>query len=298
MFDHLSGLAVISPQTLGIQCKRDKGGLLPVKRGQRRRIGPSQNGPGLLFILVAIGAVALVSARFFGFTPGDWLASTGGPVDVTTGEAWESGVPASQQPGDEAPLVLIYHTHASENYVPNQPHAKSGQAGDVVEVGRTFAAALEAEGIRTVHITGAYDSSWSDSYDQVRPAVAQILNSYGAVAAVFDLHRDSIENWHPSIATAQIDGADVAKILFVVGEKGNTRVQENIAFATQIKEQLGAQQPQLSRGVRTMQGDFNGDLHPNAVQVYVGEHRDNSLAEAKLAAQHLAKAVAKVLLTD
>lgn len=269
-----------------------------MKRGQRRRTGPSENGPGLLFILVAIGAVALVSARFFGFTPGDWLASTGGPVSLTQ-EPWESGTTLGPAAGDEsAPLVLIYHTHASENYVPNEPHARAGQTGDIIEVGRAFAAALEAEGIRTVHITGAYDASWSDSYNQVRPAVAQMLDNYNEVVAVFDIHRDAIQNWHPGIATAQVDGSDVAKILFVIGETGNSRIQENIAFATELKEQLGASHPEISRGVRTMQGDFNGDLHPNAVQVYIGEHRDNSLTEAKLAAQYLAKTVAEVLLAE
>lgn len=267
-----------------------------MKRGQRRRTGPNE-GPGLLFILVAIGAVALISARFFGFTPGDWLASTGGPVSLQ--QPWESQTTTRTDDGNQsAPIVLIYHTHASENYLPKEPHARAGQTGDIVEVGRAFAAALEAEGIRTVHITGAYDASWSDSYNQVRPAVAQMIDNYGEVAAVFDIHRDAIQNWQPGITTAQLDGSDVAKIMFVIGETGNNRVQENIAFATQLKEQLGASHPELVRGVRTMQGDFNGDLHPNAVQVYIGEHRDNSLTEAKLAAQYLAKTVANVLLAE
>lgn len=269
-----------------------------MKRGQRRRTTvPNENGPGLLFILVAIGAVALISARFFGFTPGDWLASTGGPVSVQ--QPWESPASSGPDANDEsAPIVLIYHTHASENYVPKEAHARAGQTGDIVEVGRAFAAALEAEGIRTVHLTGAYDASWSDSYNQVRPAVAQMIENYGEVAAVFDIHRDAIENWHPGVTTAQLNGSDVAKIMFVVGETGNNRIQENIAFATKLKDHLGAVYPELVRGVRTMQGDFNGDLHPNAVQVYIGEHRDNSLTEAKLAAQYLAKAVAEVLLAE
>lgn len=268
-----------------------------MRKGQRRHTGPNDNGPGLLFILVAIGAVALISARFFGFTPGDWLASTGGSVSLQ--QPWESETTSGSAKNDEsAPIVLIYHTHASENYVPKEPHAKAGQTGDIVEVGRAFAAALEAEGIRTVHITGAYDASWSDSYNQVRPVVTQMLDHYGEVAAIFDIHRDAIQNWHPGVTTAQVNGTDVAKIMFVVGETGNSRVQENIAFATKIKEQLGAAYPELVRGVRTMQGDFNGDLHPNAVQVYIGEHRDNSLTEAKLAAQYLAKAVAQVLLAE
>src|SRR5690606_14865031 len=73
------------------------------------------------------------------------------------------------------PRVLIYHAHASENYSPNPTHARPGNAGDIVEVGRALAEYLEARGIRTIHMPGVYDQPWAQAYAQSRRAVAQVL---------------------------------------------------------------------------------------------------------------------------
>lgn len=274
---------------------RKNEGELPVRTNLRRPSRQEEKGPGVLFMLVALAAIALISARFFGFSPQDWMTPAGGgPVDLVLPDH-DTGVTVSTNDG---PMVLIYHTHARENYAPKDPFAPAGQTGDVVEVGRAFAQALEAHGIRVVHLTGSYDQVWSEAEQRVRTAVQEMLDRYPDIVAVFDIHRDSIEAWRPGIATAQVGGQDAAKVLFVVPEAENERLAENLQFATALRDALQGSYPTLSRGVRQLDVEGIGDLAGNHVRVYIGDYEDTSLAEARTTAQLLAGVVAGVLLAQ
>lgn len=270
-------------------------------KSRNRRPSPirEQKGPGLLFVLVALAAVAMVSARFMGINPASLLTSADrlltqtpnetASLDVSTrGEA----VVSTQR---TEPRILIYHAHASENYSPNPTHARSGTAGDIVEVGKTLAAALEERGVRTIHMTGVYDNPWRTAYESSAQAVAQMLEANPSIEMVIDLHRDAVESRQTGIATAQVAAVNTAKVLFTIGELNNPHVQANAAVATQIKDELERRYPGLSRGVRMFKQEANGHLHPNALEVHVGDYYDSNLDEAVSTARYLAEVLAGML---
>src|SRR5690606_39647881 len=94
---------------------------------------------------------------------------------------------------------------------------------------------------------------------------------------------------------ANIGGRPVARVHLVVGEQGDLYARAIAAFAEALKGKMDAQYPRLSRGIRIQPSDYNGRLHPNAVQVFIGDHRYNTVEEAREAARLFAHVVAEVL---
>src|SRR5690606_29168924 len=259
---------------------------------------PKKDGPGLIYILVALVVVAVAGARFLGFSPsrGD------GPPPPR-----KEGYPGPMQPEDSRVLprpsqmteVLIYHTHTSENSSPGEPHAR-GEAGDVVAVGRALVEALREQGVGAVHVLTVHDlPDWSGAVARARQSVQEAINRHNGIRAVVDLHRDALpDQGATGYASAQIDGEEVAKILLIVGTSDNSRVDANMRYAERLKERLEELAPGITRGVRVMPRATNGDLHDNHVTVYVGDYRDNTLQEAVASARWLAMAIAELLKED
>ncbi|HAN95343.1 MAG TPA: hypothetical protein DCQ17_07195 [Firmicutes bacterium] len=82
---------------------------------------------------------------------------------------------------------------------------------------------------------------------------------------------------------------DVAKILFVVGDKDNDLLEENLRFAQKVSDALEQQYPGVTRGVRVFKSDYSGELHPNSIMVLIGDWRGNTLEEAVASARLLAR---------
>lgn len=267
---------------------------MKLKPSRKARL-PKDDGPGLLFILVALAAVALVSARFFGFTPGDILTSADRTPPSSLAPAATSPVETGLPVARTEPRVLIYHAHASENYSPNPTHARPGTAGDIVEVGRALAEYLEARGIRTIHMPGVYDQPWSQAYQQSRRAVTEVLSQNPSIQVILDIHRDAIESTSQGVTTVLVRGDDAAKVLLAVGETENPNAASNAAFANLLRDELERRYPGITRGVRMVRQAVNGDLHPQLVQLHVGDYTDNTVEEAKRTIQHVGDALIAVL---
>lgn len=253
-----------------------------------------------MFLVVAVVALTMVGARFLGYTPAGileriqgtvWRTAQKGAVDVVQ----HGPAPVAAPDVRTGPRVLIYHAHASENYGPGNTHARPGTAGDVVEVGRALAAALEQRGIPTIHLTGVYDNPWNQAYAASADAVRQVLAANPSIELVLDIHRDAVESRQAGIATVQVGTERVAKVLFAVGERNNPNTQANAAMATRLKDAMDQMYPGMSRGVRLFNQESNGHMHPNAVEVHVGDYYDNNLEQAKATARYLADVVASVL---
>src|SRR5690625_2306783 len=125
-------------------------------RFNKLRKHSESDGPGLLFILVALVAVAVAGARLLGFTPGMGTETVQtrivSPLDVSRSDP-APDTPSSPAPAEErqpVATVLVYHAHATENYGPAATHAQGGRAGHVVDVGRTFAAWLDDGGVQAI----------------------------------------------------------------------------------------------------------------------------------------------------
>lgn len=259
----------------------------------RRLRRQEKNGPGLLFILVTLVVVAVVAARFFGFYPGaeDSRESPPAPPQVEQGEDIQEPAPV-----DPTPKVLVYHSHATENYSPKDSHERGGDPGDVVAVGELFVSELEARGVRAIHDRTVFDKPrYSEAFIRSEEMVERVLGENDQVQMVLDLHRDGLQEKPEGYTTVELDGREVAQVLFVVGDKDNSRVEENVAFAERISEALEQTYPGVSRGVRVFQSDYSQELHPNSVMVVIGDWRGNTIEQANESAKLLAEVVATLV---
>lgn len=256
---------------------------------------PPKKGPGLIYILVVLVAVAVVGARFFGFSPSP--DSTDEPAPISDRQAQDE----SQEPSPSAPVtagaqVLIYHTHTTENYKGKDPHEKKGP-GDVVTVGKSVVDALRAQKIEAVHVITVHDlPDWNQASAKAAKSVEDALARNREVQVVIDIHRDAIPAGEPpGYAQVTAGNTTYARMLLVVGTVDNPLAQENIRFAEALRDKLEEKVPGITRGVRVMQQETNGRFKEKSVTVFIGDHQDNTVAEANASAQVLAQAIAELI---
>jgi len=261
---------------------------------------PKSHGPGLVYMLVALVVVALAGARFFGFMPGRNGESGGSGQEQRRQEQPQApGGPGAQPRREQMTQVLIYHTHTTENYAPKPTH-ESESGGDVAAVGRALVEELKKLDIAAVHMLTVHDlPQWSSAAHNARTSLEEALNRNNGIRVVVDIHRDAIPGERQEgYATANIGGEDVARLLLIVGTSGNSRVDANMRFAERLKERLDALAPGITRGVRVLPQQTNGDLHENHVTIYVGDYHDSTLEQAQASMRWLAAAIAELLRED
>lgn len=202
----------------------------------------------------------------------------------------------------DSPQILIYHTHSQEGYLDSIPGDLSTT---VVGVGDYLAKLLQEQyGLNVIHHTGQYDIvTRDDAYSMAGPAVEKILADNPSIEVVIDLHRDGVgENTH---LVTNIDGVDMAKIMFVnglsrttsVGEIGylyNPNLADNLAFSFQNQLTMAEYYPGLSRGVYLKGYRYNLHYCPKTLLVEVGA-QTNTLQEALNAMVPLADVLNKVV---
>lgn len=248
-----------------------------------------KNGPGLLFVLVTLIVVAVVGARFFGFYPE--TSDEVEPPPPVPGVEQPSG-----QPKATVPKVLVFHSHATENYQPKDSHEHGGEPGDVVEVGKVLVQALLEKGVVAVHDQTIHDQPrYSDSFINSSKMVERALTENPELQMVLDIHRDGLQDKPVGYTTASVNGENVAQILFVIGDQNNDVVEENLAFAKRISDALEAKYPGVSRGVRVFKSDYSTELHPNSVMVIIGDWKGNTVEEAHTSAILLAEVLAPLV---
>lgn len=202
----------------------------------------------------------------------------------------------------DSPQILVYHTHSQEGYVDSIPGDVSTT---VVGVGDYLTKLLQEQyGLNVIHHTGQYDVvTRDDAYSMAGPAVEKILADNPSIEVVIDLHRDGVgENTH---LVTNIDGVDMAKIMFVnglsrttsVGEIGylyNPNLADNLAFSFQNQLAMAEYYPGLSRGVYLKGYRYNLHYCPKSLLVEVGA-QTNTLQEALNAMVPLADVLNKVV---
>ena len=196
------------------------------------------------------------------------------------------------------PLVLIYHTHTTELYNPEQKKDGNFSAEKlnlgVVKVAQELEKELEVKyGISTIHDTTVHDiPSRSAGYSKSRPTVESYLKKYPSLQIVIDLHRDG--DVSPEKATAIINGQKYARTMFVIGQ-GNKNKDVNIALANKLNNTLEKYYKGFSRGVvnsKYKTSKYNQDLSPKCVLIEFGSN-NNSLEQAVNSSKLIARALAE-----
>ncbi|MGI5875876.1 MAG: stage II sporulation protein P [Dethiobacteria bacterium] len=189
------------------------------------------------------------------------------------------------------PLVLIYHTHATESFVPDSGSAFTKDTSrTVVALGSLLARTLENKhGIPVLHHKGVFDIPRSYAYEKARPEIERLLKENPQIKVVLDLHRDGVSR---RVTTTTLNGLQTGRLLFVLGTR-HQGWQNNLRFYYYLQGFLEEKYPGLSRGVLKNNFVYNQHLHERSLIVEIGGH-ENSLEEARRSIPLLAEAVAHV----
>ncbi len=213
--------------------------------------------------------------------------------------------------GEDAPVVLIVHTHGTEaysngglTYSENDSFRTDDTNCNVVAVGEVMANVLESAGIHTIHCREMFDrESYRESYSRSYSAVADYLKEYPSVSYVIDIHRDSVfREDKTNIATyAEVDGLPAAQAMIVVGtDEGGANHPDwmkNLSFALTVQEGMISLSESVPRKINLRCAAFNQALCPGSILFEIGSCA-NTLTEAKRSATVAALALSRAVRGD
>jgi stage II sporulation protein P len=192
------------------------------------------------------------------------------------------------------PEVLIYHTHTSENYNPNQANS-TDQTTNVCAVGEALKEELEKYGISTIHDTTVHDRDvYTKSYERSSVTLHKYLEQYGDFKLIIDIHRDAITD--KSAITANFNGENVSKIMFVMAKK-NPHFEANMENVNNLIDISNKLYPGFCNGIFYYNYGslyFNQDCSTNALLIEVGSYV-NTTEESKNSAKYIARIIAEKL---
>lgn len=201
---------------------------------------------------------------------------------------------------EDAPAVLIVHTHATESYTGTAGYRTEDAQYNMLRVGREIADVLEKNGIGVIHDTTLHDKpTYNGSYGYARQTIAAYLKQYPSIRMVLDVHRDALEmSESVQLSThAQVDGQDSAQIMLVMGTDAgglhHPNWQENLAVGVKLQVLLERKYPGICRPMNLRTERFNQDLCSGGMIVEVGAAGD-SLEEALVAARAFAGSIVEL----
>ncbi len=191
--------------------------------------------------------------------------------------AGENTMPAREKPftfKDEKPLLLIYHTHTSESFLPVSGEIYATDPKQtIVFLGAALAQTLQEDyGIPVLHHREVFDQPRGKAYQKASPVIEKILQQNPQIEVVLDLHRDGVSR---KITTANISGRDIARILFVI-ETHHQGWSSNLRFALFLEDILQRRCPDISRGIlKNVFACYNQHLHPRSILIEIGGHENS-----------------------
>ncbi len=209
---------------------------------------------------------------------------------------------------EEGPLVLIYHTHATEAYTMNgtdvyeesDSYRTLNTEQNMVRIGREIKQILETAGIGVIHDTTLYDyPRYNDAYTRSSQGLAEWLEQYPSIRLVIDVHRDALVASDGTLYKTVAGTVDnCAQVMMVMGSDAggmkhpNWRV--NLSLATSIQKAITDKWATLARPIVLRTSRFNQQQSTGAILVEIGTH-GNTLQEAITAARLFARTIADMI---
>lgn len=203
---------------------------------------------------------------------------------------------------NEAPQILIYHTHSKEAFVDSRPGEK---ADTVIGTGDYLAKILSEDyGYNVLHDTTSYDTlnpskGYKDPYTEALKGLNKILEENPTIEVMIDLHRNSGE-----AKTTMIDGRETAQIMMFNGlcrdhigpltNLENPYLQDNLALSFQLQIKSKELYPGLFLKNYLKNYRYNLHLRPKSMLVELGTV-GNTLESAMNAMVPFAKILDDVL---
>lgn len=207
---------------------------------------------------------------------------------------------------DNHPVILIYHTHASEDFKNSK---KNCQEDTVVGVGSELTKLLEQKyGFHVLHDKTVYDViqgklDRSKAYNVAALGIEKNLKKYPSIQMIIDLHRDGVAE--QTRLVTNINGKRTAQIMFFNGmsrtkQNGeipylrNINLKGNLALSMQLKVLAQEQFPGFTRQNFIRGYRYNLHYRKRSMLVEVGA-QNNTVEEVKNAMIPFAKLLHQVL---
>ena len=179
---------------------------------------------------------------------------------------------------DDAPQILIYHTHSQEGFADSVPGDASTT---ILGVGEFLAELLRDQyGYNVMHHMGQYDVENRDyAYSESLPAMEELLAENPSIEVVIDLHRDAVAEGTRLVT--EIEGRPTARFMFFNGlsrlkKHGdidylpNENLADNLAFSFQMQVLCNEYYPGLTRKIYLKGYRYNMHLKPRYLLVEMG----------------------------
>ena len=205
---------------------------------------------------------------------------------------------------EDAPQILIYHTHSQEGFVDSVPGDNSTT---IMGAGEYLSELLREKGFEVMHVTSVYDLvdgelDRNEAYSRAEKEISQILEEYPSIQAVIDLHRDGVnENTH---LVTEINGKPMARFMFFNGLSqtpegpisylANPFREDNLAFSLKLQLKAEEYYPGFTRKIYLKGLRYNQHLRARSALVEVGA-QTNTFEEACNAMMPLAELLDMVL---
>lgn len=231
------------------------------------------------------------------------------PLVIRVAAQQEEAVQAVAQ--EEAPRILIYHTHTyeayeiteTETYTPTEKWRTRDEQYNMVAVGDALARELTARGFIVVHDTTAFEPpNLSTAYTRSLEMLKARLDTGEQYDYWIDVHRDAYSGAYNGGNGVEIDGQSVAHVMLLVG-KGTGATgsgfderpdwPKNLALAQAVTDAANALAPGICREVKIKNGRFNQHVSTGALLIEIGNNR-NTLSEALAACPIVAEAFERV----
>lgn len=197
------------------------------------------------------------------------------------------------------PMVIIYHTHSSESYMPykSSNYHREKEKGTVRDVGSVMKKTLEKKGIRVIHDKTLHDRpSYNESYNRSLETITALRKKYPSADYIIDLHRDAAPSSVSEGKYTVIDGKRVAKFSLVVGQQNENYV-ELYDYAKKVSEKAegmynGFGGPIIERNYR-----YNEYVSNRSLLLEIGNNR-NTIEEARLCGRYFAEVLASIIKSE
>ena len=197
------------------------------------------------------------------------------------------------------PLVIIYHTHSSESYMPYQEsnYHRVEEEGTVRDVGNVLEAELKKKGINVIHDKTIHDRpSYNESYSRSLGTVQSLIKKYPTAVYVIDLHRDAAGASATEGKYLTIDGTRTAKFSLVVG-KANENYVELYGFAKKISQTAESLHKGYGGPIIEKDYNYNQYVSNRALLLEVGNNK-NTIEEARACGVRFAEVLAQVIKSE
>lgn len=209
----------------------------------------------------------------------------------------------------DAPQVLIVHTHTTEAYAKEADQTYDALANartldeqyNMIRVGEAVAEVLRQNGIQVIHDTTVNDyPSYNGAYDRMKAIIEADLAQYPSIRMVLDIHRDAAAdaNGDPLPLTAAFSGEDYAQVMLVVGtdEGGlpHPNWQQNLSCALKLQALMNRDWPGLCRDLDLRRERFNQNQTPGSLLVEFGTD-GNTLSQALRSAEVFGQSLSQLL---